>query len=112
MFSVFTQNFINEINILTYSYYSYKYNKIELYISETDFNRYYVSIIPDRYRFVPFFITDRPFVSIRTDIGLAFCFHWNRYRIGLLFPLEQIFFLHDGEELERSDYESDTRCIG
>ena len=37
------------------------------------------------------------------------------YRIDLLFPLERIFFRHDfhnGEGLERSDAESDTRRIG
>ena len=36
------------------------------------------------------------------------------YRIGLLFPLEKIFFRHDfrnGEGLERSDSESDTSRI-
>ena len=52
----------------------------------------YVSIIPDRYGSVQIFISDRPSVSIGT-----------------------YFFRHDfrnGEELERSDSESDTRCIG
>ena len=54
-------------------------------------NYYYVSIIPDRYRSVPIFISDRPSVSIGTD-----------------------FLRHDfrnGEGLERSDSESDTRRI-
>ena len=53
---------------------------------------YYVSIIPDRYGSVPFSISDRPSVSIGT-----------------------YFFRHDfrnGEELERSNSESDTRRIG
>ena len=53
---------------------------------------YYVSIIPDRYHCVPIFISDRPSVSIRAD-----------------------FLRHDfrnGEGLERSDSESDTRRIG
>ena len=53
---------------------------------------YYVSVIPDRYRSVPIFISDRPSVSIGTD-----------------------FFRHDfhnGVGLERSDSESDTRRIG
>ena len=53
---------------------------------------YYVSIIPDRYCSVPIFISDRPSVSIGT-----------------------YFFRHDfrnGEGLERSDSESDTRRIG
>ena len=52
----------------------------------------YVSIIPDRYRSVPVFISDRLSVSIGT-----------------------YFFRHDfcnGEGLERSDSESDTRRIG
>ena len=52
----------------------------------------YASIIPDRYRSVPIFISDRPSVSIRTD-----------------------FLRHDfrnGEGLERSNSESDTRRIG
>ena len=54
--------------------------------------RYYVSIIPDRYRSVPVFISDRPSVSIGTDL-----------------------FRHDfcnGEGLERSDSESGTKRIG
>ena len=53
---------------------------------------YYVSIIPDRYGSVPFSISDRPTVSIGT-----------------------YFFRHDfrnGEGLEHSDSESDTRRIG
>ena len=53
---------------------------------------YYVSVIPDRYRPVPVFISDRPSVSIRTD-----------------------FFRHDFHNevgLERSDSESDKRRIG
>ena len=53
---------------------------------------YYVSIIPDPYRSVPNFITERRSVSIGTD-----------------------FFRHDfhnGEGLERSDSESDTRRVG
>ena len=52
---------------------------------------YYVSIIPDRCSSVPIFISDRSSVSIGT-----------------------YFFRHDfrnGEELERSDSESDTRRI-
>ena len=61
------------------------------YNSTALLNTYYVSIIPDRYRSVPIFISDRPSVSIGTD-----------------------FFRHDfhnGEGLERSDSESDTRRI-
>ena len=53
---------------------------------------YYVSVISDRYRSVPIFISDRLSVSIGKD-----------------------FFRHDfrnGEGLERSDSESDTRRIG
>ena len=48
--------------------------------------------MPDRHRSVPIFILDRPSVSIRTD-----------------------FLRHDfrnGGELERSDFECDTRRIG
>ena len=55
-------------------------------------NLYYVCIIPDRYGSVPILISDRPSVSIGT-----------------------YFFRHDfrnGEGLERSDSESDTRRIG
>ena len=51
----------------------------------------YVSIIPDRYRSVPIFISDKPSVSIGTE-----------------------FFRHDfhnREGLERSDPESDSRRI-
>ena len=53
---------------------------------------YYVSIIPDRYGSVPIFISDRPSVFIGT-----------------------YFFWHDfgnGEGLEPSDSEIDTRRIG
>ena len=53
---------------------------------------YYVSIILDRYGSVQIFVSDRPSVSIGT-----------------------YFFRHDfrnGEELERSDPESDTGRIG
>ena len=46
----------------------------------------------DRYRSVPIFISDRPSVSIGTD----FFRH----------------YFHNGEGLERSDSESDTRRIG
>ena len=53
---------------------------------------YYVSVIPDRYRPVPVFISDRPSVSIRTD----FFRHDFRNEVGL----------------ERSDSESDKRRIG
>ena len=52
-------------------------------------NLYYVSIIPDRYRSVPIF---RLSVSIGTD------FFWHDFR--------------NGEGLERSNSESDTRRIG
>ena len=55
-------------------------------------DNYTVSIIPDRYRSVPIYISDRPSVSIGTD-----------------------FFRHDfhkGEGLERSDSESDKRHMG
>ena len=54
-------------------------------------NLYYISIIPDRYRSVPTFISDRPSVSIETDLF--------RY------------VFNNGEGLERSDTESDTRRI-
>ena len=54
-------------------------------------NLYYISIIPDRYRSIPIFISDRPSVSIETD----------------LFP----YVFNNGEGLERSDTESDTRRI-
>ena len=53
---------------------------------------HYVSVIPDRYRSVPIFISDRPSVFIGTD-----------------------FFRHDFHNevgLERSDSESDKRRIG
>ena len=55
-------------------------------------NLYYVSIVPDRYRSVPVFISARSSVSIGTD-----------------------FLRHDfcnEEGLERSDSESHTRRIG
>ena len=53
---------------------------------------YYVPIIPDRYLSVPVFISDRPSASIGTEF------------------LRHDF--HNGEGLERSDSESDARCIG
>ena len=52
----------------------------------------YLSIIPDRYRSVPIFISDKPSVPIGTDV-----------------------FRHDfrnGEGLEHTDSESDTGRIG
>ena len=48
--------------------------------------------IIDRYHSVPFFISNRPSVSIRT------CFFRHYFR--------------NGEKLERSDSKSDTRRIG
>ena len=58
----------------------------------------------------------------RLDIHIMFPLYWIAiapfqfsYGIGLLFPLEQIFFrrnFRNGEGLERSDSESDTRRIG
>ena len=62
-----------------------------LYFS-LNYTQYYVSIIPDRSASIPIFISDKPSVSIGT-----------------------YFFRHDfpnGEGLERSDSESDTRRIG
>ena len=53
---------------------------------------HHVSIIPDRYHSIPIFISDRPSVSIGTD--------FFRYDF------------HKGEELKRSDSESDTRHFG
>ena len=50
------------------------------------------SILPDQYRSVPIFISDKHSVSIRPDV------FW--------------YDLHNREDLERSDSESDTRHVG
>ena len=53
---------------------------------------YYGSVMPDQYRSVPIFTSDRPSVAFRPDI-----FRYD--------------FCH-GERFERSDSESDARRIG